>query len=251
MLEVINTKVHNIEIQNYIEEHLCKLLNGNNIINDLTTGIELYTNDDNNNISEYFKLLFYPTKNDFNFKDFNKIDIVYKGGTDLVEKKTIEFSKCLIELSELRVVNKKSHNKLDFTTTQSLSKSKYLKNNLVYNYKFVSKISSDFLAPSYELEEETFVDTKSSATKSIIVIPNYSNEVVIKNDIETTDTLLAKYIDNHDLENISYFNSTYLVGKTFNADNSKYMASIPNALILKSTTQASYQKIRENLSKKI
>ena len=250
MLELINTRVPNAAIKNYIEEHLCKLLNGNNKINDLTTGIELYDTNDKDEIIEYFKLLFYPTKNDFNFKDFSKIEIVYKCGEDSLEKKIIEFSNSLIEVNELQIINKKSLNQINFTIIQNLLKQKYLNDHLVYNYKFVSKINSDFLLPSYDIEEETFIESKSSTTKSVVIVPNYSNEVAIKNDVKETNTLLAKYIANHDLENVSFINSDYLVGKTFST-NEKQMISIPNDIILSSTTRDAYQNMQKNLAKKI
>lgn len=250
MLTVINTKVNNADIQKYIEEHLCKLLNGNNVINDLTTGVEIYSVNNNDEIDEYFKLLFYPTENDFNFKNFSKIEIVYNCDNSKVEKKTLEFFRGLIVVNELQIISQKTLNKKNIMTTEKLLKRKYVKNSLLYNYQFISKISSDFLVPSYQIEEETFIDSKSSTTKSIIIIPKHSNKAAIRTDVKTTDTILAKYIDSHDLENVSFINSEYLVGTKFNTKEQQ-ISTIPNNIILSATTSSAYQKLQRNLSKKI
>ena len=148
------------------------------------------------------------------------------------------------------IKNYKNLDKQNMMTIQSVLKRKYLENDLLYNYKFISKISSDFLAPSYQIEEETLIDSTSSITKSIIVIPKYSNESAIRTDVKTTNTLLAKYIDGHDLDNVSFINSEYLVGTKFDTDE-KQITSIPNNIILSTTTSSAYQKLQRNLSKKI
>lgn len=248
MLDVIHSKVNNLEIQKYIENHICQLLNGNSTINDITTGIEIYEETNDGKINNYFKLLFFPIKNDFNFKNFNKIETVYSCSNRKIEKKTIEFTGNLIQVSELENNYDFLNSKHNFISTQSIYKKQYLKNSLVYNYRLFSKLSSDFLIPSYNIEEETFINNKSSITKSVIIVPKHSNESLLINDIKQTNTILAKYIDTNDLKNITFINSEYLVGEKFdNRNNQEYFIS--NCITFNETTSDNYQKLKQKFSK--
>lgn len=123
MLAVIKDKITNAEIQKYIENHLCELLDKNNIMNDLTTGIEIY-DEENGMINEYFKLIFYPEKRDFNYKNFIKLETVYSFGNLKSEKKTIKLIGDLVEVVELDYNHDEKYN---FNTIQTVRKKEILK----------------------------------------------------------------------------------------------------------------------------
>lgn len=133
-----------------------------------------------------------------------------------------------------------------------LEKRKYLNDSLVYNYKLFSKISSDFLIQSYEIEEETFINDKESVTKSTIVVPKHCNEKAIKDDIEKTDTILGHYsLEKFDLTNINYITSNYLVGEKFNTQKKKDKnRDILISQTYKPTTSDSYKKMVYKFDKK-
>ena len=248
MLDVIHSKVNNLEIKKYIENHICQLLNGNSIINDITTGVEMYEETYDGKINNYFKLLFFPAKNDFNFKNFSKIETLYSCGNSKIEKKTIEFIGNLIQVSELKNNYDFSSSRYNFISTQSICKKQYLKNDLIYNYRLFSKLSSDFLIPSYSIEEETFINNKSSITKSVVIVPKHCNGLLLANDIKQTDTILAKYINNNDLKNITFIDSDYLVGEKFDNRNAReYLLS--NCLTFSETTIDNYQKLKQKFNK--
>lgn len=250
ILDTVKNKITNVQIQQYIIESISKHLNDNSIINDLTTGIEIYKESDNGTIEDYFKILFYPINNDFNFKKFKKIEIVSTSGKAETDKMTIEFMGNLIEVTENKYKCEKANDKVNFITTQNIFKKQYLKNDLVYIYNFLSVISSDFLVPSYDIEEETWVSDKYSTTKSVIVFPKYTSTSGIKNLIKKTDSIIGRYLlDNNEINNITFINSTDFVGEKFNdKKDNKIVEDYAN--FYKASNKNIYEKVQQQLSKK-